>query len=154
MNKIVLLGQIIKDPELKVIEGLDRPCTRLVIAVERAFRSSDGTIKSDFIPITFWGKKAEIVAQYLKKGDYISLSGRLRTGSYEAQDGTRRYTTDVVVESFDFIDSGNGGARGNSGFGSGNDFGGSFGMPDNSFSDSSFNSNDDMTPIDDGDIPF
>lgn len=103
MNKIVLLGQIIKDPELKVIEGLDRPCTRLVVAVERTFRSSDGTIKSDFIPITFWGKKAEIVAQYFKKGDYISLSGRLRTGSYEDSEGNKKYIAEVVAEEFKFV---------------------------------------------------
>ena len=94
MNKIVLLGQIIKDPELKVIEGLDRPCTRLVVAVERTFRSSDGTIKSDFIPITFWGKK---------KGDYIRLSGRLRTGSYEDSEGNKKYIAEVVAEEFKFV---------------------------------------------------
>lgn len=103
MNKIVLLGQIIKDPELKVIEGLDRSCTRFIIAVERNFRSADGTIKSDFIPVTFWGKKAEIVVQYLKKGDYISLSGRLRTGSYEDNEGNKKYIAEVVAEEFKFV---------------------------------------------------
>ncbi|MDU3776166.1 MAG: single-stranded DNA-binding protein [Clostridium perfringens] len=119
MNKVVLIGRLTKDPELRFAAGSGTAVARFTLAVNRQ-----------------------------------AVSGNIRTGSYEAQDGTRRYTTDVVVESFDFIDSGNGGARGNSGFGSGNDFGGSFGMPDNSFSDSSFNSNDDMTPIDDGDIPF
>ncbi|EJT6502611.1 single-stranded DNA-binding protein [Clostridium perfringens] len=150
MNKVVLIGRLTKDPELRFAAGSGTAVARFTLAVNRQFKKDE----ADFISCIAFGKTGETIAQYITKGRQLAVSGNIRTGSYEAQDGTRRYTTDVVVESFDFIDSGNGGARGNSGFGSGNDFGGSFSMPDNSFSDSSFNSNDDMTPIDDGDIPF
>ena len=150
MNKVVLIGRLTKDPELRFAAGSGTAVARFTLAVNRQFKKDE----ADFISCIAFGKTGETIAQYITKGRQLAVSGNIRTGSYEAQDGTRRYTTDVVVESFDFIDSGNGGARGNSGFGSGNDFGGSFGMPDNSFSDSSFNSNDDMTPIDDGNIPF
>lgn len=102
MNKIVLLGRLTKDPELIQIEGIDRSCTRFTIAVERNFKSADGTRKSDFIPITIWGKKAEVVVKYMKKGDYISLSGRLRTGSYEDKEGNRKYIAEVIAEEFKF----------------------------------------------------
>ncbi|EGT3615479.1 single-stranded DNA-binding protein [Clostridium sp. LIBA-8841] len=150
MNKVVLIGRLTKDPELRFAAGSGTAVARFTLAVNRQFKKDE----ADFISCIAFGKTGETIAQYITKGRQLAISGNIRTGSYEAQDGTRRYTTDVVVEGFDFIDSGNGGARGNSGFNQGNDFGGSFGMPDNSFSDSSFNSNDDMTPIDDGDIPF
>ena len=137
MNKVVLIGRLTKDPELRFAAGSGTAVARFTLAVNRQFKKDE----ADFISCIAFGKTGETIAQYITKGRQLAVSGNIRTGSYEAQDGTRRYTTDVVVESFDFIDSGN-------------DFGGSFGMPDNSFSDSSFNSNDDMTPIDDGDIPF
>ncbi|MBP1890435.1 single-strand DNA-binding protein [Clostridium moniliforme] len=103
MNKIVLLGRLIRDPELRHLENSDKVNTKFMIAVERNFKSSDGTRKSDLIPVTVWGKKAEVICKYLKKGDYISLSGRLRTGSYEDKDGTKKYIAEVVTEDFKFV---------------------------------------------------
>ena len=103
-----------------------------------------------------FGKTGEIIAQYLTKGRQLAISGSIQTGSYEAKDGTRRYTTDVIIDSFDFIDSNssNGNARSNSNFNAeNNNFNTGFGSQNNSFNESSFN-NDDMMPIDDGDIPF
>lgn len=105
MNKIVLLGKIIKDPELKVVDSIDKICTRFIIAVDRSFKSSDGSIKTDFIPIIIWGKRAEVVVKYMKKGDYISLSGRLRTGSYEDKDGNKKYIAEVIAEEFRFVNN-------------------------------------------------
>lgn len=103
MNKIVLLGKLIKDPEIKALEGTDKVFTRFIIAVDRNFKSQDGTRKADLIPVTFWGRKAEVVCQYMKKGSYISLSGRLRTGSYEDKDGNKKYIAEVVAEDFKFV---------------------------------------------------
>ena len=103
MNKIVLLGRLVKDPELRIIESGDRVRTTFVIAVERNFKSVDGTRKADFIRVTVWGKKAEIVCKYLKKGDSISLSGRLRTGSYEDKLGNKKYIAEVIAEDFSFV---------------------------------------------------
>lgn len=103
MNKIVLLGKMIRDPELREVEGSDKVYTKFIIAVERNFKSSDGERKSDLIPVTIWGRKAEVVCKYLKKGSYISLSGRLRTGSYEDKDGNKKYIAEVVAEDFRFV---------------------------------------------------
>ncbi|MCI6693891.1 MULTISPECIES: single-stranded DNA-binding protein [unclassified Clostridium] len=105
MNKIVLLGKLIKDPELRTLEESNKVFTRFIIAVDRNFKAQDGTRKSDLIPVTFWGRKAEVVCQYLKKGSYISLSGRLRTGSYEDRDGNKKYIAEVVAEDFKFVGS-------------------------------------------------
>lgn len=103
MNKIVLLGKLISDPELKSLEDSDKVFTRFIIAVDRSFKSQDGTRKADLIPITFWGRKAEVVCKYMKKGSYISLSGRLRTGSYEDKLGMKKYIAEVVAEDFKFV---------------------------------------------------
>ena len=105
MNKIVLLGKLIKNPELRTTESGDKVRTTFIIAVERNFKSVDGTRKSDFIRVTAWGKKAQILCEYLKKGDSISLSGRLRTGSYEDESGNKRYIAEVIAEDFSFVDS-------------------------------------------------
>ena len=105
MSKIVLVGKLIRDPELKYLECNDKVNTKFIIAVERSFKSADGTRQSDLIPVTVWGKKAEVICKYLKKGDYISLSGRLRTGSYEDKDGNKKYIAEVVAEDFKFINN-------------------------------------------------
>ena len=103
MNKIVLLGKLIRDPELRALEGSDKVSTRFIIAVDRNFKAQDGTRKADLIPVTVWGRKAEVVCQYMRKGSYISLSGRLRTGSYEDKDGNKKYIAEVVAEDFKFV---------------------------------------------------
>lgn len=103
MNKIVLLGKLIKDPELRTLEDNNKMFTRFIIAVDRNFKAQDGTRKADLIPVTFWGRKAEVVCQYLRRGSYISLSGRLRTGSYEDRDGNKKYIAEVVAEDFKFV---------------------------------------------------
>ena len=102
-NKIVLLGKLIKDPELKTIENGEKSFTRFIIAVDRNFKSADGTRKADLIPVTIWGRKAEVICKYMTKGSYISLSGRLRTGSYEDKEGNKKYIAEVVAEDFKFV---------------------------------------------------
>ncbi|WP_300259896.1 single-stranded DNA-binding protein [Clostridium sp.] len=129
MNKVVLVGRLTKDPELKFTANKGTAITRFTLAVNRDYKKEDGTQEADFINCIAYSKRAEIIAQYLTKGKRFSIAGSIRTGSYDAQDGTRRYTTYVVVDGFDFIDS----------------------------SDSKVNNdnfNDDMIPVDDGDIPF
>ncbi|TBX17479.1 single-stranded DNA-binding protein [Clostridium perfringens] len=129
MNKVVLVGRLTKDPELKFTANKGTAVTKFTLAVNRDYKKEDGTQEADFINCIAYSKRAEIIAQYLTKGKRFTVSGSIRTGSYDAQDGTRRYTTYVVVDGFDFIDS----------------------------SDSKVNNdnlNDDMIPVDDGDIPF
>ena len=102
INKVVLIGRLTKDPELRFAAGSGTAVTRFTLAVLRPFKKDE----TDFINCIAFGKAGETIAQYVTKGQQFAISGNIRTGSYEAQDGTRRYTTDVVVEGFDFI-SGN-----------------------------------------------
>ncbi|MBE6050628.1 MAG: single-stranded DNA-binding protein [Clostridium sp.] len=135
MNKVALIGRLTKDPDLKFAAGSGTAVSRFTVAVNRQFKRDE----TDFINCVAFGKTAETISQYLTKGRQIAVTGSIRTGSYDAQDGTKRYTTDVAVESFEFIGSnGNSSSSG----GSNNDVfgGGSF--------------NDDITPVEDGDMPF
>ena len=144
MNKVVLIGRLTKDPELKYTPGSGTAVTTITLAVDRRF-SKDNQREADFIPVVIWGKSAESTAQYMAKGRLLGVSGRIQTRSYEAKDGGRRYVTEVVAEEVQFLEWGNSNNRNqdnNSGY-SGNDNNQGYGA-----------SFDDMTPIDDGDIPF
>lgn len=101
MNVVTLIGRLTKDPELRFAAGSGTATTRFTLAVNRQFKKDE----TDFISCIAFGKTGETIAQYITKGRQLAIKGNIRTGSYEAQDGTRRYTTDVVVEGFDFIDS-------------------------------------------------
>lgn len=103
MNKIVLLGRLVKDPELRYVEGSEKVFTKFTIAVTRNFKSTTGERKKDYIPIVMWDKKAEVACRYLKKGDILSVSGRLITRSFEDEIGKRRYIVEVSVEDFKCI---------------------------------------------------
>jgi single-strand DNA-binding protein len=105
MNKIVLVGRLIRDPELRVVEGTEKCFTKFIIAVERNFKTATGERQSDLIPVTMWGRKAEVACQYLHKGSTISLSGRLRTGSYEDSLGNKKYVAQVIAEDFRFVNN-------------------------------------------------
>ena len=150
MNKVVLVGRLTKDPELRFAAGSGSAVCRFTVAVNRQFKKDE----TDFIGCVAFGKTAEIIAQYLTKGREIAVSGSIRTGSYDAQDGTKRYTTDVAVDSFDFIGSNSGAARSNDSFNNNNNGNSGYSAPSNydRFGGESFN--DDITPVDDGDMPF
>ena len=105
MNRIVLVGRLTKDPETKVIEGSDKVVTRFILAVDRLYKNASGEREADFIPVVMWGKRGEIVSEYITKGRMISVSGRLQTGNYEDKDGNRKYIAEVVADEFQFIDS-------------------------------------------------
>ena len=135
MNKVILIGRLTKDPELNFAAGSGTAVTRFSLAVTRPFKKDE----TDFINCIAFGKTGETIAQYLTKGRQLAVTGSIRTGSYDAKDGTKRYTTDIVVDSFEFIGSGqaNNNQDGKS----------------NSFNrDSNFE--EDMTPVEDGDMPF
>ena len=100
MNKIILMGRLVKDPELKKVENSDKVYTKFTIAIRRDYKSLDGERKSDFIPLIMWEKKAELACQFLRKGDSITLSGRLITRNYEDTEGKRRYFIEVSVDEF------------------------------------------------------
>ncbi|EOU1988671.1 single-stranded DNA-binding protein [Clostridium perfringens] len=97
MNTVQLLGRMVKDPDINVTSNTT--VAKFTLAVNR-FKKGE----ADFINCVAFGKTAENIANFFFKGNQIAIKGRIQTGSYDAQDGTKRYTTDVVVEGFDFID--------------------------------------------------
>lgn len=105
MNKVILLGRLTRDPEMKNTTT-GKAVTRFSLAVDRRFKNKDGQKEADFINIVVWGKQAEFAAQYLNKGSQISVSGRLQVSSYDGQDGQRRYMTEVVADEINFVSSG------------------------------------------------
>lgn len=145
MNKVVLIGRLTRDPELKFTPGAGTAVATCSLAVDRRIKK-EGQPEADFINCVAFGKTAEVMAQYLSKGRLIGVSGSIRTGSYEAKDGTKRFTSDVIIDEFQFLEKGTGSKSNTSANNS--DYNASNNSGANSFD------NSDMTPIDDGDIPF
>lgn len=109
MNRVVLVGRLTRDPEMRTTtSGISQ--TRFTLAVNRRTANQSGEREADFINCVAWRGTAEAIGKYLTKGRELAIEGRIQTGSYDAQDGTKRYTTDVVVDNFTFIGSGNGSA--------------------------------------------
>lgn len=100
MNQWNGTGRLTRDPESKMTSG-DLMIVSFTLAVDRKGKDKG----ADFIPCKAFGKTAEVIAQYVKKGSMIGITGRIQTGSYDAKDGTKRYTTDVMVNEFYFLES-------------------------------------------------
>ena len=105
MNKVILMGRLTRDPEIRYSQGNDQMAiARYTLAVDRRFnRNGDQT--ADFINCVAFGRSAEFAEKYLKQGTKIVATGRIQTGSYTNKDGNKVYTTDVVVEEHDFCES-------------------------------------------------
>lgn len=103
MNKIVLIGRLVRDPELRFSPGTGTAISRFTIAVNRR-KKEDGTQEADFIPCVAWRKQAENLANYQKKGNQIAVTGRIQTRSYDGKDGIKRYVTEVIAEEIQFLD--------------------------------------------------
>lgn len=105
MNKIILMGRLTRDPEIRYSQGEDSTAiARYTLAVNRRFQQEGGE-NADFISCVAFGKAAEFAEKYLKKGSKIAISGRIQTGSYVNREGQRIYTTDVVIEEQEFAES-------------------------------------------------
>ncbi|SCJ99042.1 Helix-destabilizing protein [uncultured Clostridium sp.] len=137
MNKVVLIGRLTKDPELKYTPGTGTAVTTITLAVDN-YNSKSGEKTADFIPVVLWGKQAENTAQYMLKGNQVAISGRISVRTYDAKDGTKRYVTEVVADMFNgvqFLSKNN-----------------------NSNSNTSVENSDVFDeynmPVDDGDMPF
>ena len=101
INKVVLLGRLTKDPELRYAASSGTAVCRFTVAINRQSKKDE----TDFINCVAFGKTGETITQYFTKGSKIAITGNIRTGSYDAKDGTKRYTTDVIVETFEFVES-------------------------------------------------
>ncbi len=104
MNRVMLIGRLTAKPELRYT-GSNVPFARFTLAVNRAFSGANGQRETDFINIVIWRKQAENVCNYLDKGSLVSVEGRIQTGSYDDKDGNKRYTTDVVADSVQFLET-------------------------------------------------
>ena len=137
MNKVVLIGRTTKSPELRYAPGTGTAVCRFTLAVNRPYKKDE----TDFINCVAFGKIAETIAQYVLKGRQVAITGSIRTGSYENNAGNKIYTTDVVLDGFEFIGNSNSSNnQGHSGtWNQSEDTGMGFGVEE---------------PIDDGDMPF
>lgn len=135
MNSINIIGRLTRDADLK---NTGTAVCKFTVAVDRDFKNKAGEKEADFINCTLFNKAAESLSQYLVKGKLVGISGRVQTGNYTNKDGVKVFTFDVMVEKTKFLDSkkqdgdssGHGGLNNNPNF------------------------SNDITPIDDGDIPF
>lgn len=127
MNKVFLIGNLTRDPELSTTGSGVKFC-RFTLAVSRSY-SRDGKRETDFLPVVVWRAQADNCARYLKKGSKAAVSGSVRTRSYDTQDGSRRYVTEIAADEVQFLSTRNDDVKEDS-----VDF-------------------DDLTPIDD-DLPF
>jgi len=104
MNKAILIGNLTKDPELNTTtNGVE--VASFTIAVQRKFKNAQGEYEADFINCVAWRKTAEFVHKYFSKGKKIAVVGNIQTRSYDAQDGTKRYVTELVVDEVEFVES-------------------------------------------------
>ena len=104
MNKVILVGNLTKDPELVTTNNGISLC-RFTLAVQRRFTTSDGEREADFINIVVWRAQADNCYKYLKKGSKAGVVGTLQTRAYDGNDGTRKYATEVVAEEVEFLAS-------------------------------------------------
>ena len=103
MNKVFLIGRLTRDPELRYTSS-NIPSATFSLAVNRPFSNQNGERDADFINIVVWRKQAENVKNYLTKGSQVAIDGRIQTRNYDAQDGTKRYVTEVVADNIQFLD--------------------------------------------------
>lgn len=105
MNKVILIGRCTRDPEVRYSQGENATAVaRYTLAVDRQFKR-DGDQGADFINCIAFGKRGEFAEKYLRKGTKIAVVGRIQTGSYTNKDGNKVYTTDVVVDEHEFVES-------------------------------------------------
>lgn len=103
MNRVILVGRLTKDPELRYTQS-GKGVASFTVAVNRPFKTN-GEQEADFINGVVWGKPAENLANYMKKGSQIGVDGRIQTRSYDNNEGKRVYVTEVVADSVSFLDS-------------------------------------------------
>lgn len=104
MNQVNLVGRLTRDAEIKTTAS-DKKVATFTLAVDRKFKNAQGQREADFIPIVVWDKPAEIIEKYTSKGSQVSIGGRLQVRSYEANDGQRKYVTEIVANDVGLLSS-------------------------------------------------
>lgn len=124
MNKVILMGRLTRDPEVRYSQGENAlAIARYTLAVDRRnSRNSGDDNTADFIPCVAFGKSGEFAERYFHKGTKLVVSGRIQTGSYTNKDGVKVYTTEVIVDDQEFAESKNASSSGDGGYSGGNNF--------------------------------
>ena len=104
MNKAILIGNLTKDPETMTTSSGITKCN-FTVACQRRFANAQGVREADFIPVVCWRQTAELCSRYLSKGRKVAVEGTIQVRSYDAQDGTKRYVTEVVADNVEFLSS-------------------------------------------------
>ena len=108
MNKVILMGRLTRDPEVRYSQGAEpMAVARYTLAVDRRGRRDENGQNADFISCVAFARNAEFAEKYFRKGTKVAITGRIQTGSYTNRDGVKVYTTDVVVEEQEFAESKN-----------------------------------------------
>ena len=136
LNRIIVIGRLTRDPELRST-GNGIPVATFTVAVDRSFTNSRGERETDFIPVVVWRTQAENCGRYLSKGKLVAVDGRLQIRTFEGNDGNRRTIAEIVADNVRFLSP----KDGNSGGGGGGGY-----SPDPDFS------SEEMSPLDE--IPF
>lgn len=110
MNRCVLIGNLTKDPELRSTPTGKSVCT-FSLAVSRRFSNQNGEREADFFNIVVWNKPAENAAKYLRKGSQAGVAGRIQIRSYDGNDGTKKYITEIIADEVQFLRSSNSGSQ-------------------------------------------
>lgn len=161
MNRVVLVGRLTKDPELRYTPN-GVPVATFTLAVNRSFTNQQGEREADFINCVVWRKPAENAANYLKKGSLAGVDGKVQTRNYEGQDGKRVYVTEILAESVQFLEprsqNSGGNSQGNTNTG-GNSYNSNNGQQkqNNNYTrieDDPFANNGKTVDISDDDLPF
>lgn len=148
MNHVVLIGRLVKDPELRTIASTGRAVTNFTLAIDRnlsrdkkAEYQQKGIPTADFIRVNVWGRQAETAAQYLSKGRLVAVEGAITTGSYKANTGETRYTTEVTASHVEFLEKADSAGRS-----------GAYNEPSTSYDPGDFSNA--SSDFDDEEVPF
>lgn len=149
MNKIILIGRLTKDPELRYTQS-GTAVAGFTLAVDRRFSNQSGEREADFVNCVAWQKAAEFVSEYFHKGKQMALEGRLQVRSYDGNDGQKRWVTEVVAEQIEFVGSKHDSNSNRSSSGTGNSSGSAGGSSGNN----PYAGLGQEVMFDDNDLPF
>lgn len=133
MNRVILIGNLANDPESRTTQSGIAQCS-FRIAVQRRHKNANGERETDFLPVVCWRQTAEFAQRYLAKGRKVAVEGSIQTRSYDAQDGSKRYVTEIIANSVEAVGSREDGAQ--------------------SAQNPAQNHQDEFTEVDDDELPF
>ena len=110
MNKVILIGNLANDPESRTTQSGIAQCS-FRLAVQRRFKGANGERETDFLPVVCWRQTAEFAQRYLAKGRKVAVDGSIQTRSYDAQDGSKRYVTEIIADSVEAVGGRHDGAQ-------------------------------------------